>query len=65
MRVAGSLCVVFGLAVAALLFLLPTQLHVLGSSADCGLPIVQSFEQRRQGANLTDDQTETNACLTQ
>lgn len=43
-RVAGSLCVVAGLALAALLFLLPTQLHVLGSSVDCGVPVFQAFE---------------------
>jgi len=65
MRVAGALCVVVGLALTALVLLLPTQLHISGTSADCGVPIVQSFQHGRKGADLGDYQTETNACITQ
>ena len=35
------LFLIAGAAVAVYLFLLPTQLHILGSSVDCGTPAVQ------------------------
>jgi hypothetical protein len=63
MRVVGSVLIILGLAAATVLLLLPTHVTVLGTTGDCGAPIVRVLSHDQ--SDDTNTQALINECRSQ